>query len=68
MKPNLSKFLILLNILLINCTTYKKQFSENGTENQAIENAIIDFVNTNKLLKKPVVHLGIKKEKDCPFD
>lgn len=52
MKPNHSMFMILLIIVLINCSGYRKQLSENGTKNQAIENAIIDFVKTNKLLKK----------------
>ena len=52
MKLNYSIFMILSFVVSISCNSYKKQFSENGSENQAIKNAVLDFINTNKLAKK----------------
>jgi hypothetical protein len=44
-------FLVTL-ILILSCSSYKKNLVSDGTQNQAITNAIIDFSNNSRLYRK----------------
>lgn len=48
-------FILLILPLVFNCSTYKKQLISNGSKNQSIENAIIDFSHKNRLYRKYMV-------------
>lgn len=55
-------FLILIGILLFfgNCNSFKRGLTRIGDEENAIQNAILDFINTSRLYKKnSVFSIGV---------
>jgi len=51
MKPNLYKVIIFI-FLLGGCSSFKKMLTEQGNQNEAVHNAIIDFLNSESTLLK----------------
>lgn len=51
-KIKFSYVVLLICVMILSCSTYRNNLIANGDENQAIENAIIDFSNTNRLYRK----------------
>jgi len=49
---NFTYLIILISILNLSCSSYRKNIIADGDKNQAIKNAIIDFSNTSRLYRK----------------
>lgn len=54
--------LIFFSLMISSCSTWKKELSQNGNNEIAIKNAIIDFYNTSYLVKKDKVFNLYSKE------